>query len=393
MSLYDNNSFNPCYPMFQSNPEILKLDYEQFNYNQLYDFNSYGFRENSLFNDFSMFSNIEELNEKDNIGLDKVYYIKNPEKNYKENSKELSLEKSNDDSKRKENIEKNNLFTITNKDNFIMFQDNSKNLQELIKEKEFESKDSQTKKTFEQTKLFKEQEKMTKKNSTQFLTKKKKRGPKQKNFDKKRKKNDMFSEYNLSRKFKCDFLNFCVSFSNDLIKTLRIRKKLNNFNRIIIKLNKKFKTTVNKDEDDKLKKATLGEIINNNISSKFKNFDTDHNHKIYDEKLKHNELLKEIFSIKYEILFRIYYQSKRIINLKKCELNNEILEKYDLNEDIKLSSNVKMFNDLLENNTTCRDFLEEKNYDMYNKYKNYLRNCIIKKYMIKAKFLIHEECI
>jgi uncharacterized protein YlaN (UPF0358 family) len=377
MSVYDSFACQPLFPMDLSNTEFLRLDYEQLSYNQTQDFNSRGFRENSLIDDFHMIYSIEELNKKYNI-------IEKPEENTKKNLEDFPLGKQDCDANNKENTEKKKF-----KDKAIMDNNNSKNQNEFIKEKEkdFVSINGQSNITNIQTNLI---EKIPeKKISINYVNKKRKRGPKIKRPSKKVKINDMFSKYNLSRKFRRHFLNYCVSFSNDLVKPLR--KKIKNFNKKILKLNKNFKTAVSKKEDDILKQATLGGIINRNISSKFRNFDTAHNHKIYDEKVQKNEILKEIFSIDYKTLFKIYYQGKRNIQLKKCGLNEEILQKYGLNKDIELSTDVKMFNDLLENNTTIKDFLKEDNYLLAKKYKNSLRNNVIKKYMPNAIFLISEE--
>ena len=377
MSVYDSFAYQPLLPMVLSNTEFLRLDYEQLSYNQTQDFNSCGFRENSLVDDFHMIYSIEELNKKYNI-------IEKPEENTKKNLEDFPLGKQDCDANNKENTEKKKF-----KDKAIMDNNNSKNQNEFIKEKEkdFVSINGQSNITNIQTNLI---EKIPeKKISINYVNKKRKRGPKIKRPSKKVKINDMFSKYNLSRKFRRHFLNYCVSFSNDLVKPLR--KKIKNFNKKILKLNKNFKTAVSKKEDDILKQATLGGIINRDISSKFKNFDTAHNHKIYDEKVQKNEILKEIFSIDYKTLFKIYYQGKRNIQLKKCGLNEEILQKYGLNKDIELSTDVKMFNDLLENNTTIKDFLKEDNYLLAKKYKNSLRNNVIKKYMPNAIFLIYEK--
>ena len=382
----DNIPFLAFMPKYPSNSQILRLDNEQNN--------SYALRNDSLFNEFSLINDMEEFKYKDDSDFCKKNLIisDKDEENEKENVKELLLEKSNDDTKRKDIIEENNSISLIHKDKILLVNGNSKKHQELIKEKDIESiNNGPTKITNEQTKLLEGEEEIHEKNEpSKFLKKKKKRGQKIKKPKKNAKVNDMFSEYNLSRKCKCHFSNYCVSISNDFAEPFR--KEQNNGANKFIKLNKKFKTTVSEEADNFLKNATLGDIINTDISHKFKNFALSHNHKIYDEEVQQNEILKEIFSIKYESLFRIYYQSNHIINLKKCNLNEEILKKYGLDKDIKLNNNVKMLDDLLENNSTMKDFISQNNYSLAKKYKNDLRNCIIKKYKPKALFLIHEDC-
>ena len=357
----------------QSNSKIMENYFELFQNNPENNFNSFGIPKISSFDDYSMSFIMEELNNKiDNeIDIDRLYFIKNPENKEKgKKVNELLKEILNDDIEIKDNIKNRNIITLTEIDKVIITEKNSKNQGELLKTKEIEAKNDTTKLTNEQTKLFKEVKQISNNESIQFLYKKIKRGPKDKtkNPKKNSKTNDAFSEYNLSRKIRSHFLNFCVLFSNDLIKNFRT--ELNYFDKKLIKLNKDFKTSINKKTDKSLKEKNLGEIINTKISSKNTNSNINHNQNIYKEDIQKNEALMEIFSIKYKELFNIYFNNKKIINLKDYGLNQDILKKYKLNKDIRLSLDVKMFDDLLENNTTCKDFLNENNYSMAKKYKN-----------------------
>ena len=181
---------NQIYSLSQSNSEILKLDNESFYFNESQDFNFHGIQyEYSLDNS------------------DKVYFEENPKEEVKKRAKELHLEKPNDDTKRKENIEKKDLVGLLKKDKVIIVNTNFKNLQEQIKEKNIESQIGVTKKTKEQTKLLKEVEKKSENKEEESLNKKRKPGRKSTKFPKNEKENDMFSEYNLSSKFKRHFLN------------------------------------------------------------------------------------------------------------------------------------------------------------------------------------------
>ena len=141
---------------------------------------------------------------------------------------------------------------------------------------------------------------------------------------------------------------------------------------------------------DSLKNKTLGQIIDNEISEKMKKYKKENNKEIY-VKIKNDELLNELFSIKYKHLFRIYYNSQRAINLSKLEFDENILNKYGLNKMINLSPKIKMFKDLQENNSSIKDLLKENNIYLANKYKNKLNNLAIKNYLVDSKFLIWKD--
>ena len=152
------------------------------------------------------------------------------------------------------------------------------------------------------------------------------------NENKKEKIHDKNTSDNLIRKIQVHYLSFIVSFLNDILKNL-------NYNIQFLKLNYEFKMNIKKEFVESLKKKTIGEIISNEISIKYKGKEKNFNKNLY-EKIKDNEVLNKIFEDNYINLFRnIYYKSKEKINLKE----------YGLNKDIYLSKNVKMFNNLLKN--------------------------------------------
>ena len=215
------------------------------------------------------------------------------------------------------------------------------------------------------------------------------------------KKHSVFSEDNISIKIRSHFLNFCDGISTNLLVYLKdnyknyyeIEEKFKEKNIVFkkfFKLNHKFKSTSNKSKINDLKKKTLFDIMNQEISSKLKKLNKKNNNEKICEIIKENELLREIFSIKYEILFDIYYKNKYIINIKQLNLNKEIISKYQLNNNIILSKNIKMFKDLLENNSTCEK-LKKQNIDLAKKYKYLLKECVIKNYSSKVIFLVNEQ--
>ena len=136
---------------------------------------------------------------------------------------------------------------------------------------------------------------------------------------------------NVLRKIQVHYLTFIVSFLNEILSFLNLKQKF-------LRLSYKNKMNVNKEFVNSLKTKTIGEIMCLQISSKYK-YDLNYNENIY-EKIKGNNVLKNLFSENYLLLFRkIYFKSEKIINLRE----------YGLNEIIILSDEVKMFKDLLKN--------------------------------------------
>ena len=184
---------------------------------------------------------------------------------------------------------------------------------------------------------------------------KKKRGRKMKQNNSTKEENnqnthDKFSNDNLLRKIQIHYISFLISIINLILRDL-------NYEEQFLKLNYNIKKNINKKFFESLKNKKLSEIICNKISKKYKKYDSNINIKIYN-KIKNNEILKNFFNIliffpkttikqikkvseNYLSFFKnIYYESKRIINLKK----------YGLEKEIFLSEEIKMFKDLLQDN-------------------------------------------
>ena len=173
-----------------------------------------------------------------------------------------------------------------------------------------------------------------------------------------KKVHDRNSDDNLLRKIQIHFYNFIILFLNDIFKVLNIdlqgqfisgklllpgNNEVDKFHKIEHDTKKK----VNKKTVQILKEAKVKDILEYNISPKFKKFPNDNNKKISKEVLENNtdkELVEKIFSLECLLLFKnIYYRSYKIVNLK--ELGIEKVDKV-----ITLSKNVKMFQDLLKKN-------------------------------------------
>ena len=147
-----------------------------------------------------------------------------------------------------------------------------------------------------------------------------------------RKIHNKFTSDNLRRKIHIHFLNFIISFLNEILSYSGYEDQFYklDYNRNIKNVNKAF--------FNRLKNKNIGEIISEKISSKFKNKEKDFNFFFF-QKLKNDKILNKLFSQSYFLIFKVFYfPSKKKINLKE----------YGLNVEISLSEDVKMYSDLLE---------------------------------------------
>ena len=145
---------------------------------------------------------------------------------------------------------------------------------------------------------------------------------------------------NLLREIHVDYLNFLIAFINDILKNLNIKEKYK-------KLCYKYKIGINKKSLESYKNKTIGEIISNKESPKYKLKVSDHNACIT-KKIRENEgnksnygyaVLNKLLSMKYLYIFKHYY----FLSNKKVDLN-----KYGMNKNIILSDNVGMLADLFK---------------------------------------------
>ena len=147
---------------------------------------------------------------------------------------------------------------------------------------------------------------------------------------------------NIERKIQVHFLNFVISFSND---ALRYYFKNSSFS--FKKINQKEKIKVNFKNVSKLKKSKIKDLLNSEISAKFKKFDKNENKKLLSQ-LKETWLDK-LFDMNYLDLFKYYY------NNKESRLDAIIFEK----KKIPLTEGTKSFYDLLEDNKEIKENIVE----------------------------------
>jgi len=162
-------------------------------------------------------------------------------------------------------------------------------------------------------------------------TLRRKRGRKRiKNFDKAFHGSNDFD--NVQRKIKVHFLNFLINFCNDALATDY------GFSPFTFKyINYKSKMNVNFENKEELKKSSIIDILNLEISSKFKTFNRFEN-KILLSKIE-SGWLNKLFLLNNKELFKFYYNNQ-----------NPLYKIVFENKEINLASKTKSFYYLLEKN-------------------------------------------
>ena len=204
--------------------------------------------------------------------------------------------------------------------------------------------------------------------NTNHITKliKKKRG-KHSNLNKNNKKtHDKFGFDNILAKVKNHSLSLVVPFLNTILKVLLIEEQF-------FQINYEYKKNIKNKCFSEEKKKTLGDIIINSISSKYKKHEYDINDRTL-KKVKDHEIFKKILNMDYITFFKRYYmESKKCINLKDYGLENEVI----------LSEKCMMFNDLIKKNNN------PNNEDNENYIKS-IKKCIYKNYYETKLFMTNK---
>ena len=145
---------------------------------------------------------------------------------------------------------------------------------------------------------------------------------------------------NIISKIQIHFLNFLISFINDLIKGFYGYQKFEFLN-----FSHKEKSKVSFDYLNEIKNSTIGELLLKiKISSKYKRNKGININKNNFEQLEQNPFFKSVFNIKFLALFSKYFNNQ-------LPLNEILIE----DKKISLSPNTKSFSELLEKNMESKN--------------------------------------
>ena len=165
-----------------------------------------------------------------------------------------------------------------------------------------------------------------------------------------------YYEDNVTAKIQIHAMNSMIQYVNEIIS--KIDLGLENIP-VFKKIYYSFKRKINTTTFEENKKITIENLIEAEISPKYKTLQSDYNKKEL-EKIKKNEVIKNILSQKYIDYFKeVYYKNERIIDLSK----------YGLKKIINLSNRVKLYEDIFK----------EKDDDDY---RNRIEEIIKKKFLI-----------
>lgn len=195
------------------------------------------------------------------------------------------------------------------------------------------------------------------------ISKKKKPGRK-KNLGVKteRLEHDKFAKDNIKRKIQVHYLKFLRNFINHIIKEIIPDIKNIQF----YPLNYNFAKDIRKKAFDSLKNTKIGDIFKNNVSPKYKNYET-LNIDVYNKVTKKNDDIKKILDKLYLDYFIVYYIKKKEINLSK----------YDgPDKNIILSDKIGFYTDLINEN------------DINSEYHKKVEKCIKKDFIDKPLFIV-----
>jgi hypothetical protein len=164
---------------------------------------------------------------------------------------------------------------------------------------------------------------------------------------------DMYRGDNMSIKIQRHFLNFIIQSLNCIFPHCNHHKKLFN-------LNYEFKKNIKKENVESLFDKTIGDIISNKISEKYKSIKdkTNANKKICEE-IK-DPVLNKILSLNFLVFFKkFYFDTYSYINLKE----------YGLDKDIIFTKDVKNFKHFLKENKKIGDkYIMSIKRHVYKKY-------------------------
>ena len=154
--------------------------------------------------------------------------------------------------------------------------------------------------------------------SNEVLKNKRGRKNKLKTTKKSRKTHSNKSFDNLLRKIQVHFLTFLIGFVNDILK-----KDLNYSHKFSFKqIKTEIKNNVKYENVSKLKEMTVGDILQKDISKKYKRYNKCYNREIFEKIQRKSNWFDELFKMKYLELFNYYYNEgfpKKIFYIKKVK--------------------------------------------------------------------------
>ena len=155
--------------------------------------------------------------------------------------------------------------------------------------------------------------------SNDVLKNKRGRKNKLKTTKKSRKTHSNKSFDNLLRKIQVHFLTFLIGFVNDILKKDHNYSHKFSFKQIKTEI----KNNVKYENVSKLKEMTVGDILQKDISKKYKRYNKCYNREIFEKIQRKSNWFDELFKMKYLELFNYYYNEgfpKKIFFYKKSEI-------------------------------------------------------------------------
>ena len=162
-----------------------------------------------------------------------------------------------------------------------------------------------------------------------------------------------FGSDNITTRIQVNSMNSAFSYINEILSHVY---KDENYKPKFKKIKSLYKKNYTKKNSEKIKKMALRELVNLDITGKYKNYDADFNRKVY-EKIKDNEIVKNILDEKYINFFReVFYKNKRTINLNEHSINITI----NLSNKVKLYENLFREKDNEEYRDRVKQIIEKK---------------------------------
>lgn len=203
------------------------------------------------------------------------------------------------------------------------------------------------------------------KTSISFLKKGKPGRKKNSEAKRKRREHDKFAKDNIKRKIQVHYLKFLRNLLNHMIKEILSEyKDIKNIQ--FYPLNYNFAKDVRKKTFNSLKNTTIGNIFKDNVSPKYKNYET-LNKDVYNKVTKISDVIRKILDELFLEYFIVYY-----LKIKKIDLS-----KYGLDKYIILSDKMGFYTDLIKES--------EINSEIYH---NKIEKCIKKDFIDKPIFVI-----